>query len=270
MKKHSQRDDLFKKRQEKIDRLDRSQSELSARNEKLSAEIASLKMEKAALDKDHARIQSLLSHLQESEEKERTDVVHKIYDELGTLLAALKMDLNLMSGDLSDQNPEIIKFRDASNRHIDAAIDELRRLSDELRPPILDHLGLGAAMRWRAGLFQKQTGISCEIKIDPGIVEVENNVSIGLFRILQGLLENVTQHSRAKSVRIGFKRKEGKLELSVKDDGLGIADEKVSDPRSLGLISMQERAKSLGGSISIETGKSGGTQVTIKVPSSMK
>jgi signal transduction histidine kinase len=245
-------------------------SELLARNEKLRAEIASLKMENAALERDSVQIQSLLSNLRESEEKERAAIVHTIYDELGTLLAALKMDINLMSEDLLDQNPEIMKFRDASNRHIDTAIDELRRLSDELRPPILDHLGLGAAMRWKAGLFQKQTGISCEIKIDPGIVEVGNNVSIGLFRILQGLLENVTLHSQAKSVTIGLRRENENLELSVRDDGFGIAAEKVDDPQSLGLICMQERAKSLGGSMFIERKKSGGTQVTVKVPASSK
>jgi signal transduction histidine kinase len=266
MKKQAQKDGLFKQRQEKINRLDRSGSELLASDEKLRAEIASLKKEKAALEKDYARIQSLLSHLQESEEKERTVVVHKIYDELGTLLAALKMDLNLMSEDLPDQNPEIIKFRDASNRHIDNAIDELRRLSDELRPPILDHLGLGAAMRWKAGLFQKQTGISCKVKIDPGIVKVGKNVSIGLFRILQGLLENVTLHSQAKSVTIELLGENKNLELSVRDDGLGITAEKVDNPKSLGLISIKERAKSMGGKISIESGKSGGTQVTVTVP----
>jgi signal transduction histidine kinase len=180
------------------------------------------------------------------------------------------MDLNLMSEDLSDQNPEIMKFRDDSNRHIDMAIEELRRISDELRPPILDHLGLCAAMRWKADLFQNQTGISCEVKIDPGIVEVGKNVSINLFRILQGLLENVNLHSQAKSVTIGLGREDTNLELSVRDDGLGIAAEKVNDPKSFGLISMQERANSLGGSISIDRKKSGGTQVTVKVPASPK
>jgi signal transduction histidine kinase len=218
------------------------------------------------MEKDYARIRSLLDYLQESKEQEHTLIVHKIYDELGTLLTALKMDLNLMSEELSDKSSEIVKFRDASNRHIDEAIHELRRLSEELRPPILDHLGLAAAIQWQAGLFQKQTGISCEVRIDPEDLEVGGKLPIGIFRILRGLLENVTLHAQAKSVHIGLRKNEKSVVLTVQDDGLGIAKEKLSDPKSLGLLSMHERAKSLKGKMTVVGRKGGGTQVIVKVP----
>jgi signal transduction histidine kinase len=266
MKKKTLGDVEPKKRHDKVDRTARSHRELLTSNQKLCAEIDSLKRDKASLERECVRIQSLLAHLQELEEQERILIVHKMYEELGTLLAALKMDLNLMSEELSSQNPEIVEFRDVSNRHIDAALDELRRLSDELRPPLLDNLGLGAALEWQADLFHKQTGIYCDVKIVPEDIQVERNLSIGLFRILRGLLENVIHHSQAEYVKIGLKREEGRLELTVSDDGLGISDEKVSDPLSLGLNIMKERAKSLGGRMTIEGRKDKGTQVIVKVP----
>jgi signal transduction histidine kinase len=252
--------------QKRIERLKKSEKRLNIRNEKLCAEKASLKREIEILEKDCSRFRSLLDYLQETNEQERTLIVHKIYDELGTMLTALKMDLNLMSEELSDKAQEIQKFRDASNRHIDEAIQELRRLSEELRPPILDHLGLASAIQWRAGVFTKQTGIPCKVMIEQKNLAVGKKISVGLFRILRGLLENVTQHAQAKSVLIRLKHKEKSLVLTVEDDGLGITADKLSDPKSLGLISMHERAKSLKGKMTINRSKNGGTKVTIKVP----
>ena len=252
--------------QEKVVRLEKSEKELKALNKDLRAKITTLKKEKDVLEKDHMRLRSLLEHLQESKEQERTLVVHKIYDELGSLLAALKMDINLMSDDLSEKISDIMKFRDASNRHIDTAIRELRRLSDELRPPILDHLGLAAAVKWQAGLFNEQTGLSCQVRIDPEELEMGRKVSVGLFRIFRGLLENVVLHAQAKSVHIWLKKDGKNYVLTVQDDGLGINEEKLSDPHSWGLISMRERAQSLRGEMTIGRGRQGGTRVVVRVP----
>jgi signal transduction histidine kinase len=240
--------------------------DIQARNKDLRAKITSLKREKATLEKDHIKMLSLLEHLQESKEQERTLVVHRIYNELGTQLTALKMDLNLMSEEMSNKVLEITKFRDASNRHIDMAIHELRKLSDELRPPILDQLGLAAAIDWQAGLFKKQTGLSCRVKIDPENLEVGRKVSIGLFRILQGVLENVTLHAHARSIQIGLKKDKENLVLTVQDDGVGICQDKLSNSKSLGLIGMHERAKSLSGIMTVRGRKRGGTRVVVKIP----
>jgi signal transduction histidine kinase len=252
--------------QKKIDGLEKSEKKLKIRNKKLCAEKASLKREIEILEKDCSRFRSLVDYLQETNEQERTIIVHKIYDELGTLLTALKMDLNLMSEELSDKAQDIQKFRDASNRHIDKAIHELRKLSEELRPPILDHLGLASAIQWWAGLFSKQTGIPCKVIIEQEDLAVGKKISVGLFRILRGLLENVTIHAQAKSVQIRLTHKEKSLVLIVEDDGLGITADQLSDPKSLGLISMHERAKSLKGKMTINGSKNGGTKVTVKVP----
>jgi signal transduction histidine kinase len=251
---------------ERIVRLEESEKELKAHNKILRTEITALRKEKDILEEDYARIRSLLEHLQESKEQERSLVVHRIYDELGSLLAALKMDINLMSNELSEKISDVMKFRDASNRHIDTAIHDLRRLSDELRPPILDHLGLAAAIKWQADLFKKQTGLSCRVKIAPEDAVVERKVSIGLFRILRGLLENVVLHARAKSVHIGLKKDDRCYVLTVRDDGLGIDKEKLTDSQSWGLISMRERAQSLNGEMTIGRSRKGGTRVMVRVP----
>jgi len=255
---------------EKIDRLEKSVAELKVHNENLCAVISSLEKERDTFEKDYARVRSLLGYLQESNEQERALVVHKIYDELGTLLTALKMDLNLMSEELSNKSEEIMEFRDDSNRHIDTAIRELRMLSDALRPPILDHLGLAAAVKWQAGLFKKQTGLSCRVKIDPEDVAVDKKVSNGLFRILRGLLENVTIHSQARTVQIVLEKDGPNLVLTVCDDGLGITEEKIANSGSFGLISMRERARSLGGEMTIDGRKERGTRVVVTVPCEKK
>jgi two-component system sensor histidine kinase UhpB len=251
---------------EKILRLEKAEKELKVRNKKLHAEINSLKKDKKILEKDHDRLRSLLEYLQDSEEQERMAVVHKVYDELGSILTALKMDINLISEELCNRVTEIMSFRDASNRQIDTAIHEVRRLGDELRPPILDQLGLAAAIHWQASQFEKQTGISCQAKIDPGDLKVDRNASIGLFRILRGLLDNVIRHARAESVQISLEKDNKILVLTVKDDGIGITDKQLSNPKSLGLISMHERAQSLKGRMTIDGEKNKGTRILVKIP----
>jgi signal transduction histidine kinase len=125
---------------------------------------------------------------------------------------------------------------------------------------------LASAIQWQAGLFKRQTGISCRVRIDPEDVQVGRKASIGLFRILQELLENVILHAQAKLVQISLEKVNENLVMTVRDNGLGITKEKLSNPQSFGLISIRERAQSLEGEMFIEGRKRRGTQVVVRIP----
>jgi len=250
--------------------LEKDNKALKTINDQLQAEIAALKRENNRLDKSQERLRSLVGYLQESEEREREVVVQKIYEDLGALLTALKMDIHWICEEKSGGVSEISAYRAAADRHLDSAISELRRLGEDLRPPILDQLGLADALHWKAGLFEKQTGISCRVEIDPEEVKVDRDITIGLFRILQGLLENVARHALASSVQIKLQRNSDSTILAVDDNGLGITEEQKSDPGSLGLIRLHEWARSLEGEMTVTGRKNRGTRVVVRVPAKKK
>ena len=254
----------------RITRLEKDNKSLKTINDQLRAEIAALRKENDRLDKYQERLRSLVGYLQKSEEREREVVVQKIFEEIGGLLTALKMDIHWICEEMSGGVSEISAYRAAANRHIDSAISELRGLGQDLRPPILDQLGLADAIHWKAGLFEKQTGIFCQVEIDPEDVKVDRDITIGLFRILQGLLENVARHALASSVQIRLARNGDSTILTVADNGLGITEEQKSDNRSLGLICLHEWARSLEGEMTVTGRKSRGTRVVVRVPAKKK
>jgi signal transduction histidine kinase len=250
----------------RITGLEIANNTLKTVNDRLRAEIVALKKENDRLEKYQQRLRSLVRYLQESGERARKVVGQKIYEEIGALLAGLKMDIHLMCEEMPEGVPEINAYRAAADRHIDSAISELRGLGEDLRPPILDQLGLADAIHWRSGLFKKQTGISCRVEIDPEDVEVDRDIAIGLYRILQGLLDNVARHALASSVQIKLQRNRDSTVLIVHDNGCGITEEQQSDTRSLGLISLRERARALEGEMKVTGRKNKGTRVVVRVP----
>jgi signal transduction histidine kinase len=150
---------------------------------------------------------------------------------------------------------------------MDSTIQTVRRISTELRPGILDHLGLVAALEWQANEFQNRTGIKCEVHEDWSEPPLDQSLATTFFRIFQETLTNIIRHAGATEVSVHLKEKEERIILEVRDNGRGISPEEISNTRSMGLLGMKERAALLGGEFKIGRVRGGsGTQVTVSVP----
>jgi signal transduction histidine kinase len=217
------------------------------------------------LERSREELRNLTRHLQSVREEERTHIAREMHDELGQKLTGLKMDLSGLRKKLPKKDQGIIKKLSDMLDLTDSSIQTVKRISTELRPRVLDDLGLGAAMEWQAGEFQRRTGIKCAVKIDPGNIEVDKELSTSLFRIFQESLTNVARYAEASKVEVKLIQMGGTLELSVQDDGKGLEEQEGTKAKSFGLIGMRERVRYLGGEFNID-GRKKGTKITVKVP----
>jgi signal transduction histidine kinase len=149
---------------------------------------------------------------------------------------------------------------------IDSTLQTVKRISTDLRPELLDDLGLSAAIEWQGGEFQNRTGIKSEVTMDPEEIILDQDCSIAIFRIFQETLTNVARHSHATRVTVKLKMKTGKIELKVKDNGKGITEKQISGPKSFGLIGIRERVHFLDGNVEIKGVQGKGTTVTVRIP----
>jgi signal transduction histidine kinase len=205
-------------------------------------------------------------YLEEAREKERTIIAREIHDELGQSLTALKMDLSILVRRLPNAEKKIVEKTQSMAALIETTIQNVKRISTELRPGILDHLGLSAALDWQAEEFEKRTGIFCDVVFEPEEIIVDRGRTTAVFRIFQETLTNVARHAHASKVSVLLKREDGELVLQVKDDGDGITKDQVSDGRSLGLIGMRERVNYWGGSLVISGERNKGTTIAARIP----
>jgi PAS domain S-box-containing protein len=212
------------------------------------------------------QLRNLTGHLQAAMENERAAVARTIHDELGQALTALKMDLSWLQRQLQKDQRVLVDSIDTTLKYIDETINRVQKISAELRPGLLDDLGLVPAIEWQARQFQDRTGIACEVDVDLADVNIDTDLATALFRIFQEALTNVARHARASRVRTHLHHRNGALELEVKDDGRGITPDQLSALQSFGLISMRERAHSWGGSIDILGRPGEGTSVRVSVP----
>jgi signal transduction histidine kinase len=208
----------------------------------------------------------LFAHQQTVREEERTRISREIHDELGQSLTALKLDLSWLIRRLTkDQAPLLEKVTDMS-RLIDMNIQTVKRIAAELRPGLLDDLGLTAALEWQAEEFEQRQGIRCELRISPEDISLERELSTAVFRIFQETLTNVVRHAHARKVSVNLRKSRNVLTLSVRDDGRGITQKQIAGPTSIGLIGMRERVGLLGGKVSISGAKNRGTLVRVTIP----
>ncbi|MCK9210337.1 MAG: PAS domain S-box protein [Ignavibacteriaceae bacterium] len=221
--------------------------------------------------KSQEQLRALYSHLQNAREEERTRIAREIHDSIGQSLTGLKMDLSLLETELAQQ--EDMRERNKLYGKIqtmyillDEMIQSVRDVSAQLRPLILDSLGLVTAIEWQAEEFQKKTGLTCECILPKEKVELNRDGSTVLFRILQECLTNIIRHAKATKVSIKLERKGNHILLEVQDNGIGIDENVVKEINSLGLLGMKERALVLGGSVDILGNHGSGTIVTVKIP----
>jgi len=220
------------------------------------------------LVRQQAELREISARVLEAREEEKTQLARELHDELGQLLTAMKMDLAWLRERLPAGSAEMA----AKVLHMDATLDRtvgsVRRISAELRPLMLDDLGLKDAIAWLAEEFSRHSGIACKLSAPPdgALDEVDRTVAIVLYRVLQESLTNVARHSGARTAWVAVGETGNMLQLEVEDDGRGIVEEDFARKRSLGLMGMRERVRYLGGTVEIGPAPRGGTRVRVRVP----
>jgi PAS domain S-box-containing protein len=236
----------------------------------IDRDITERKKSELELRSSHAQLHALAAHLQSVREDDRTNLAREMHDELGQLLTGLKMELSFL--DKTPTNQDSIRLQelrtakvDSMNKLIDKAIEAVRGISLELRPAILDSLGLSAALEWLANDFQQKSGIDCSCSIKTNAV-FDSQCSTAMFRITQEALTNILRHSEAKKASITFASEPNEVILSVRDNGIGMEAKRIGDVRSLGLLGIRERAAAIGGTIEIDSKVGKGTTVLLRIP----
>jgi len=210
----------------------------------------------------------LAARVQKAREDERTALARELHDELGQTLTAVKLELARATKALA-QEPVSSHFVDRLQSLvglIDIGIETVKRLSSELRPPALDHLGLPSAIRWEAMTFSSRTGIRCHVKATREGTRLATEQQTMLFRIFQEALTNIVRHARASAVYVVLSERARSFELRIRDNGGGITDQAINDPRSIGLLGMRERASLIGGVFEIDGRRGKGTVIVVRVP----
>ncbi|OHD70947.1 MAG: hypothetical protein A2W19_08250 [Spirochaetes bacterium RBG_16_49_21] len=218
------------------------------------------------LKESEIKYRNLSSHLQSLREAERTQIAREIHDELGQSLTALKMDISWIKNRLPSGQNDLFEKMGAMSSLVDTIIDTVRRISSELRPGILDDLGLHAAIEWCADEFQKRNRIPCRVSCNTDDLDIDEMKSITIYRIFQESLTNIIRHAHATEVAVSLVREGDALILTVQDNGRGISEEEINDPSSLGIIGIRERALSCGGTAFISGVTGRGTTVKTVIP----
>ena len=232
----------------------------------IGEDITGRKRAEEDLERSFRQLRELAARLQSVREQERARVAREIHDELGQALTAIKIDLAcLMRALRTDQEKELEKA-ESILRLVDETILSVRRIATELRPGILDDLGLVAAVEWAAEEFEARTGTSCRLDLPDGDIVIDPERATAIFRIFQETLTNVTRHAEATRVEVRLGREDGNIVLDVRDNGRGIDPEQLSTGGSLGILGMQERALLLGGELTISGNPGKGTTVRLRIP----
>ncbi|MCK9363788.1 MAG: PAS domain S-box protein [Syntrophales bacterium] len=240
-------------------------------------DITERKRAEEELRTSRAQLRALAARLQQIREEERLMVAREIHDEMGGGLTGLKMDLSWLFGkmggaDTSEERVALMDRIQTANALIDQMIHIVRRISTDLRPFVLDDLGLIAALEWQLSEFTSRTEISHEFATTFKDVNMEEDTAIAVFRIFQEALTNVVRHARATKVAVVLREGERSLfgeesfVLEIRDNGRGITEEEILHPKSLGLLGMKERVLTFRGKLSISGEPGGGTALVLQIP----
>jgi len=216
------------------------------------------------------RVRELAHHQESVREAERTRIAREIHDELGSLLVALKMDVHWLARRVAERD-ELADKCLGMGRMIDTAVDNVGRIITDLRPSILDHQGLWAALEWQAQEFIDSAELDSELQLHvaAGVQPPDGALAIAVFRIFQEVLSNVARHARAKRVQIRIAVDDPPqpvLYLDVRDDGVGVEPQALNAARSYGVMGMRERAAQFGGKLTIDSAPGLGTRVRLVMP----
>ena len=229
-------------------------------------DITERKQAEEEVERSREQLRALTARLQEAREGERTRIAREIHDELGQALTGLKMDLSWCSNKMAtDQSPLLDKANSMIGL-VDTTIRTVRRIATELRPGILDDLGLVPAIEWQAQEFEKRSGIKCVLTTGNEDIALDGARTTAVFRIFQESLTNVARHSGATHVNVHLEKNDGHLTLEISDNGKGISQRERLGKKSLGLLGMKERALIIGGELTMTGIEGKGTTVRVTIP----
>ncbi len=218
------------------------------------------------LEVSQERLRKLNKKVQSVREEEKLHLAREIHDELGQVISYCKLDLLWLQKEIDNPEDKIAKKLDSVVFHLDDALNRVRRIASELRPEILDVLGISEAMKWQTQKFMDQIHIECELNITPEKIQCDRDQSIDLFRIFQETLTNISRHAHATSVQIKFTQEKKYYSLLVTDNGKGFDTTLTSHPQSLGILGMKERSLNWGGQVNIQSKLGLGTTVSVMIP----
>ena len=232
--------------------------------------MTQLDMRLKLVELEHARdqLREVAAHQERIKEEERKRIAQEIHDELGGLMTAIKSYLSFTIDDVQRRGETPDRHLLDTSALADSAIETVRRVITELRPSVLDQLGVWAALEWYAAQFQERTRLQCRVEIDDATaaIELDTERSTALFRIMQESLTNVARHAEASEVGMHARVEQDSVVLEILDNGRGIDSPQMLKRDSWGIAGMYERARYFGGAVSITGQKGGGTLVTVRMP----
>jgi len=231
-------------------------------------DITLRKQHEDALRESQRELRELSARVLEAREEEKAHIARELHDELGQLLTALKMDLAWLRERLPPGDTDAAERAERMGRVLDQTVGSTRRISADLRPLMLDDLGLAEAANWLVGDFASRSGVQCEIRMtgNGGLEGIDKSVATAIYRALQESLTNIARHAGARQAWVSVGADNGEIFFEVEDDGRGIAPADLAKTRSLGLKGMRERVDYLGGSIEVTRAPRGGTRVRVRLP----
>ncbi len=203
---------------------------------------------------------------QHANEIEKRRFSKKLYDDIGQRLSVLKLDLDWLENSLSDPDESFPARVAQMQGLLDNVITMTKSMASALRPPLLDDFGLLAAVEWMAANFQKKTAVTCSVESNGMTIALDDPAESAIFRVIQEALTNIEKHAHADNATISFRHNGTRLNVMIRDDGVGMAADSNSKPGCYGLIAMQERIFVLGGTISIENAPPHGVAISLSIP----
>jgi signal transduction histidine kinase len=209
-------------------------------------------------------LRELYTRQQNIREEERKHIAREIHDELGQLITGLKMDISWLKKKIIAKQPELTEKMNETIGLLDESVKTIRKISSELRPGILDDLGITDALRWLAKDFERRTNIRCSMNNPEGEINCSDEVKVVVFRIFQETLTNVMRHAHATEVNAELSRDAHSLTMQIADNGKGF--DVAVQTKTLGLLGMKERIINIKGELYISSAVGRGTTVTIIIP----
>jgi PAS domain S-box-containing protein len=214
----------------------------------------------------HDELRKLSAAMLEVRETERTRIARELHDELGQNLTALKMDLEWLGAAIPAERRDLAEQLATMRELLDATVATTRRIAADLRPRVLDDLGLGAAAQWLVHSVSERYGLPCGLRIDPSCAVLGDPCASAIFRIMQESLTNAVRHAQAQRLEVRLERSAAEAVLSVSDDGIGMGPDARAKPNSFGLRGISERVLLLGGKLSIVSEPGAGTTIVARLP----
>lgn len=215
-------------------------------------------------------LRSLSGRLERAREEERSRLARELHDELGQVLTSTKLDLMWLCDRVRQPGARpslaLVNKLQSLAGLVELAIAAVQRITTDLKPAVLDHLGLEAALEWEATKFQGRTGIRCRLESKSARIDLDQPRATALFRIAQESLTNVARHAHAGAVRLSLRKLKDRIVLEVQDNGRGMTERELKNPRAAGLVGMRERARLLGGEFRILAAPGRGTRVIVSIP----